>query len=288
MEIKPPYAENMRQVYLRAMDEMARPYPSIRLPAWTNFNEFTGGFRAKEFSIFCGPSGIGKTAFLASISASLLMSGVKHYVASIETGAEDYMKRVISAMYGEDLNTGDAVPVTVLSDATARYAKYLQSGLIEFSLYDNRVSAKQLIADLTYMREQGCQIAIIDNLNFMLEVVRQADQIVEMDRVIHDLIMFCKRVDMHVFMVCHPRKTDDGRVESEYDVKGSSTAIQEAQNVFLFNRLRKEDRDAGGSPFARELKIAKMRRRGRYVGRSILFNFEGAAYVERGYRETSL
>lgn len=217
-EIKSPFTKNMREVFLDSLEEMARPYPSIRLPAWSWFNEFTGGFRAQEFTIFCGATGVGKTQWLANLSSMLLLSGVKHFVMSVESGHNDFMKRVLSALYGQDLNTGEVIPVATLADATAKYSKYLQAGNIEFSLYDNRLSSKQLLADLAAMRERGCKLAIIDNLNFFLEVVRSADQIVEMDRVIHDLIMFCKRVDMHVIMVMHPRKTENGRVESEFDI----------------------------------------------------------------------
>jgi hypothetical protein len=83
-------------------------------------------------------------------------------------------------------------------------------------------------------------------------------------------------------MIMHPKKTEHGRVESEFDIKGSSTAVQEAHNVFLFNRpgadlLEQEI----AKPFDREIKIAKMRRRGRAVGaRVILKSVQGVAYQE--------
>jgi hypothetical protein len=94
--------------------------------------------------------------------------------------------------------------------------------------------------------------------------------------------MFCKRIDMHVIMVMHPKKTDNGRVESEFDIKGSSTAVQEAHNVFLFNRPSLEDQKIGfDRQNHRELKIAKMRRRGKYVGRRLMFKNNNTAYIEQ-------
>ena len=128
----------------------------------------------------------------------------------------------------------------------------------------------------------GSKIAIIDNLNFFLEVTSQQNAVIEMDRVIHELIIFCKQVPIHVIMVMHPKKTDGGRVESEFDIKGSSTAVQEAHNVLLWNRphpdLIKMGRASEGD---RELKLAKMRRRGRYVHRRLIIKAKnGVQYYE--------
>jgi twinkle protein len=282
-----PHALNVRDVALEAMRELARPYPAFTLPDWEQFNKAVGGFRMREFSILCGSTGAGKTTFLANISAQLLKGGIKHFVMSVETGHTDFMKRILSVLEGHDVNTGEAVHPDRLAKITARHLPLLQSGAIEFSLYDNRVPVEQLLYDLRYMHDvHGCKIAMIDNLNFFMEVTRAADQVIEMDRVIHELIIFCKQVDMHVIMVMHPKKPQgsrDTRVESEYEIKGSSTAVQEAHNVFLFNRPKREDLDSQArSPYERDLTIAKMRRRGHFAGHTLVFESQGTRYNERG------
>jgi len=193
------------------------------------------------------------------------------------------MKRVLSALEGEDLNTGDPVPLYKLESVVSKHIDLIRNRTIEFSLYEDRLPVEQLLHDLHCMEKEGCKIAMIDNLNFFLEVTRSADQLIEMDRVIRELIIFCKKVDMHVIMVMHPRKTDGGRVESEFDIKGSSTAVQEAHNVFLFNRPKNEFVTAGTRDSRdRELKIAKMRRRGQYVGHEIVYEYSGTRYDEKG------
>lgn len=284
-ELHDPKELPFREAYLQAVDEMARPYPSIILPWWKTFNQLTGGFRTREFSILCGPTGCGKTAWLATLSAQLLIAGVKHFVMSVETGHTDFVKRVMSTLSGDDLNTGDPVPIERIAKITAEFQRYISDDLLRLSIYDNRVHRSQLCHDLTEMAKRGCRIAMIDNMNFFMEVTRAADAIIEMDRVIHDLIVLCKQIDMHVIMVMHPRKTEGGRVESEFDIKGSSTAVQEAHNVFLFNRPRVTDVQAGErTKGQRELKLAKMRRRGRHAGRSIVYDFTGfARYDENGF-----
>ncbi len=285
MNREEPKFRNQREVYLQALEELKTPHPSIMLPDWKLWNKMVGGFRPKEFSILCGSTGSGKTTFLANLSAQLLKQHVKHFVMSVETGHVDFMKRVISALVGKDINTGEAVPSGDLANIHTKYAEYLEKDIIEFSLYDNRISLEQLLYDIEYMvKEKGCKVCFVDNLNFFMKITRSADQLVEMDTVIHKLIMFCKNVDVHIVMVMHPRKTIETRIESEFDIKGSATSVQEAQNVFLFNRPKPKDVNNGrANKDDRELTLQKMRRRGMHTHKTIIFNSEGTRYVEKGY-----
>jgi twinkle protein len=283
--LKPPHAENQREVYLAARRELAMPYPAIPMLAWPDWNRAVGGFRMREFSILCGQTGSGKTTFLANLSAQLLLQGTRHFVMSVETGHTDFMKRVLSALHGSDLNTGDPVGAATLQALHERFSEALESDVIEFSLYDNRVSVEQLMSDIRHMVDhRGCKIAMLDNLNFFMEVTSASNQLIEMDRVVHELIIFCKQVDVHLVLVMHPKKTETGYVENEFDIKGSSTAVQEAHNVFLFNRPRKEDLESGlRKKTQREVLLCKMRRRGGFVGSTIVFESHGTKYSEKGF-----
>lgn len=288
VQVKEPAVMNMADVYLETLTELTKPYPSILLPSWANFNRMVGGFRSREFTILCGSTGAGKTTFLANLSAQLLYREVKHFVMSVETGHTDFMKRVLSVLAGEDLNTGDPVSAEKLHKLHMNNAKLLESRMIELSLYDNRVPVEQLVYDLGAMHAKGCKIAFVDNLNFFMEVTSAQNQVIEMDRVVHELVIFCKQTDMHVVLVMHPKKTigSSTRVESEFDIKGSSTSVQEATNVWLFNRPREEDvKNGDRCKYDRELTLRKLRRRGKYAGNTIVFENQNTRYVESGFRE---
>lgn len=278
-----PYSESLAETYVKANSELLTPFPSVTIRDFPKFQKITGGFRAREFSILCGATGVGKTTLIANLAKSFVDQGEACFVASVETGHTDFVKRLMSAAANEDWNTGDAVPIDKLKGFHAQFGSRFQSESLWLSLYDNRFSVETLMSDIAWhVKNKGAKIAFIDNLNFFLEVTRAADQIVEMDRVIHSLIIFCKQVDVHVVMVMHPKKTEHGRVESEFDIKGSSTAVQEAHNVFLFNRVGQDliDGDYAGEG-DRELKIAKMRRKGRSVGARLVLKTEnGVTYTE--------
>lgn len=281
-KVEPAKSRPLSEMYRQAMAELVRPMPSVKLPSWKTFNQVTGGFRAREYSILCGPTGLGKTTLLANFSAELLDARVPHFVMSVETGGVDYVKRVLSAKAGHDLNLGDPIDQGVAEEVHDMFGEQFAQDLIHLSLYENRVSSEQLKHDVIYHLERfKCGIAFLDNLNFFMEPTSAGEWNMEMDRVTHDLIIFCKQYPVHLVMVMHPRKTDGGRVAHEFDVKGSSTAVQEAQNIFFLNRPTPEDIQSGARhPTDRELLVGKMRRRGRYVGSKIFFQCHGSTYRE--------
>ena len=267
-----------------ALTDILVPAPSVKILQMPAFSKLTGGLRPNEFTILCGSTGTGKTTLLANWSDSLVTQEVPHFVASVETGRHDFIRRIISARIGRDWNTGDAVPLSEIKAVmTDGEMDRLRRAKLFLSLYDNRFSIETLMNDIQYMVEtHGVKVCFIDNLNFFMEVTSAQQSVVEMDRVIHELIIFCKHTPVHIVMVMHPKKTLDGRVESEFDIKGSSTAVQEAQNVLLFNRPKEEFIEQGIATWGdRELLIAKMRRRGSAVGsRIILKGIDGVQYKE--------
>ena len=283
-DIQPTKYEHVSSALGDSIAEILRPEPSVKLLDFPKFSHLTGGFRPKEFTILCGATGSGKTTLLANWSNSLVGQEIPHFVASVETGRHDFIRRIISARMQRDWNTGDVIPIEEVKAALNELEiERLKRARLFLSLYENRFSIEQLIHDLNYMVEHhGVQVAFIDNLNFFMEVTSSQQAVVEMDRVIHELIIFCKRAPVHVVMVMHPKKTLDGRVDSEFDIKGSSTSVQEAQNVILFNRPKEELVEKEIADWSdRELTIAKMRRRGVAVGtKLILRNRDGVAYLE--------
>jgi predicted ATP-dependent serine protease len=279
-----PHSKSCRELYAQTMEELALPSPSVKLKSFPTFDMMTNGFRPREFTILCGATGVGKTCLLANFSAALIKNREPHFVASVETGATDFIRRVISVYEAKDYNHGNPVSVDDLKKIHITHGGALQSDTLQLSLYDNRFSVETLMADiLWHVKNTGCKIAMIDNLNFFMEVTSAANQVIEMDRVIHELVIFCKQVDVHVIMVMHPKKTDSGRVDSEFDIKGSSTAVQEAHNILLFNRphpdLLKSEIAMSGD---RELKIQKMRRIGKYVGKRILLKCKDSTTYSEG------
>lgn len=255
------------------------------IPGWEAFNKATDGLRSHEFSILCGPTGAGKTTILANLYANFMAQGVPVFAAPVEVGAGSFARKVVSIISGKHPNAINADWPEINKKFGPLF--FSNEGML-LSTYSSRVNHLYLLCDILHAyRTRGTRITLIDNLNYMMEPSEKENQMIQYDRVIHDWVVFHKKIPIHSIMVMHPRKTENMRVDSEGDIKGSSTAIQESQNVFLFNRLKDQSSSPeGADPYwCREIKIAKCRENGRFWGQTILFSLDKVSekYEERGF-----
>jgi twinkle protein len=272
---------SLAEVWTDAAQYLQNPPKGVSLPWWPSFTECLGGMRPHELTLLCAPTGAGKTQLLANLSAQFLGMNVPHFVAPVETGDTDFALRLLSVIEKRDYNTGDPIPAERVARITEAMTPFLGRG-VYIASYDNRVEIQEMVNLLTYMHsEHGCQVALLDNLNFFLKVVSAQQERAEMDAAVHEFVMLAKKLPIHILLIVHPKKTDGGRVESEFDIKGSSTAVQEASNVLLFNRPKQEDvSNERAYPSDRELVFKKIRKRGMNVGRPIWFAFREGRYQE--------
>lgn len=263
---------------------LLNPPVGSKIFGFERLTDSMGGLRPREFTILCGATGSGKTTLLANLSWGLLQNEVPHFVGSFETGHVDFLIRTISAAEGMDYNTGNKVSIDEVKRLSQKYDQYLGRKILNLSLYDNRVPHETMINDIKWANENlGVKIAMIDNFNFSMPPTRANDQLIEMDRVIHDFVMFCKTTDIHIVMVMHPKKTDHGRVESEFDIKGSSTSVQESHNVWLFNRPHEDAiKNDIARAWDREIKFAKIRRKGLNTGKRLILRCQNGVKYEEG------
>lgn len=274
------------------LESLKTPPPSIILPGWDRLNRLIGGFRMREFTVLCGSTGSGKTTLLANFAKAFSYAGEKIFVVSVETGQDDFIRRVWSVYAGFDMNRGDPIDPKIVKEFANKHSHEITNSNLFVSRYEGRTDPEEVILDIyNHHKKKGCKVVFIDNLNFLLEVVSQNRQIEVMDKVTHDFIMLSKQLDVHIVMVMHPKKTEGTRVESEFDIKGSSTAVQEAHNVFLFNRPSEkqmrfhlvDEYDISHpkpGPYLRELIVRKLRRRGEAVGSSLWLGHSAASYKE--------
>lgn len=260
----------------KSYESLLRPPIGPGLPWMPIFTRCLGGLRPHEVTLLCAGTGTGKTSLIASIAAQLIQEDVPTFVAPVETGDVDFVTRVVCALSKKELNHGEPIPENVLDTAFADAIKIAES-LLFIANYDNRVNIQELCSVLRFVSKEGAKIALLDNLNFFLDVVSADLEKAELDSAIHELVMLVKTLPLHIILIVHPRKTQNGRVESEFDIKGSSVAVQECANVCLFNRPKEED---ARSPFDREIVFKKIRRRGAFVNQPFWIRYENARYAE--------
>ncbi len=267
----------------QAIQELEFPPIGIPIKAFPKFTKYIGGLRPHEFTLFCAPTGAGKTEWIANLIAHVMATSVACFAAPVETGDVDFTKRIISILHGKELNTGDPVNKNILEEISQKQKEFMKKSKLFIASYEDRIDIDEMINLLKLLNEKyKIKLAVLDNLNFFLKPTRSQDQILEMDEAIHKFIIAAKVLPMHTLLIVHPKKTINGRVESEFDIKGSSTAVQEAHNVILFNRptqeqIEKEDRRYTD----RELVFKKIRKRGMFVNHPIWFGYIDGMYKEK-------
>lgn len=289
-----PQMMSAAQAFLDEHLESEKSQEIIRLPDWPLLTNALAGLRKNEFTILCGPTGAGKSAFLTSLVKQVRQQKKIPYILFAETGYTDFIRRMLGILANENFSILETEQQKQkYREAKIKYESFFREDpLFPVAKYTSRVPIRRLLCDLLIAhKEYGVDVAILDNLNFFLDPNEFDNDIRMYDSAVHDIVMFAKNISMHVILVMHPRKTVDGRIESEFDIKGSSTAVQEASNILLMNRLAKnsEYNSEPNARFIREIKFAKIRRQGRSTGLISYFEFTNKGYLQwtRGLRETT-
>jgi len=274
--------KHVKDLFHLAGADMMAPQKGLTLSWWPALTELCGGLRPNELSLICAPTGAGKTQLLANISAQMIEQDIPQFCAPIETGDVDYVKRVISALEQKDFNDGRSIDLARWKMIASRRLQQFENAKMIISSHENRVSVSEMINTLKYLHQEfKIRIAVLDNLNFFLDVVSSQMEKAEMDNAVHEFVILAKKLPIHIILVVHPRKTDGGRVVSEFDIKGSSTAVQECSNVLLFNRPSQEHMDKEDKRFTdREVVFRKLRKRGSNVGIPFWFQYSNGRYRE--------
>lgn len=290
--VNTPPPEDLAQASLSAPETFARAkaragekVAGYQMPGFERLTRATGGLRPNGFTVICGPTGTGKTTLLANLWIQFTSDGKILFTAPVENGKEDFMDMLVSIVSRKsrlDLTSHDWEEVR---------QKYLPTFFSNrqnvFSNHESRVSHLDLLTDIYYNHlTKGTQIALCDNWQFMSDFSDDRNAMAKSDKALHECVVFTKHVPVHIFMVMHPKKTEGGRVESEFDIKGSSTAVQEAHNVWLFNRLKNE-KDAPPltvADFCREISVAKARYNGRSVGSKIIYSLDPVCELYSEYK----
>lgn len=290
--VNTPAPEDMDMAFMDAPEAFRSAFKrgttkaeGYRIPGFDKLSAATGGLRPNGFSILCGPTGAGKTTLLANLWVNFTSMRLPTFVAPVENGKEDFVDMCVSIVARKSRLGMSAADWAEVRDKHA--PTFFADRQNTFSNHESRLSHLDLLTDIYHSHQtKGTKIALCDNWQFMLDVKSGRDVNFESDKALHECVVFTKHVPVHIFMVMHPKKTEDERVSSIFDIKGSSNSVQEAHNIWLFNRLKKSD-DAPPmtqSDFCREITVGKARYNGRSVGSKIIYSLDPVCEQYQEYK----
>jgi archaellum biogenesis ATPase FlaH len=208
-----------------------RGIPSRTLPGLTRIIK---GLRLGEFTIFTGPTGVGKTSILSQLSLDFCAQGMKTLWGSFEIKSPRLVKNMLHQFAGKNMEDS-------IGDFNEVAEKFRQLPLYFMGFYGG-TSIDKVLETIEYaVLVNGVQHVIIDNLQFMMNNPGSVgyvkyDRFEAMDQIIYKFRTFASNFNIHLSIVIHPRKENDDLPLSTNSVYGSAKATQEADNVIVIQK----------------------------------------------------
>lgn len=260
-EVPIPGIVNLSEVSIETRKNAKRVVSGI--PA---LDHAIGGFVGGELSVWTGRRGEGKSTLLGQILLDAVNQGHKVCAYSGELPKEQFKLGLLQQAAGylhvtrrEDTRSGRVmfdVDPSVISSIDRWWDKRLFLTDIQRK---NAHDEDNILRLFEYAnRRYGCDTFLVDNI-MTAELREEASlgfwraQSVFAGR----LVAFAKRLNVHVHLVAHPRKTGDKKRMDADDVGGSGDITNRADNVFLVERVPEEQIQTAG--YSTRLSILKNR-----------------------------
>lgn len=223
------FPELREEVYL----EMANPHQvaghqSLSFPS---LNKILKGHRKGELTIITGPTGIGKTTMLSQLSLDYLVQGVNTLWGSFEVRNVRLAKTLLT-QYAHKRIEDNIEEFDYWADKFATLPLY-------FLKFHGSTDINQVLEAMEYaVYVHDTEHIIIDNLQFMTpgHLSKGFEKFDILDSTVSKLRKFATHHNVHVSLVIHPRKEDDGRALSTSSIFGTAKATQEADNVIIIQQ----------------------------------------------------
>lgn len=190
------------------------------------------GFRKKEVTVLAGVNGHGKSLILGQIAMDIVSHGSKVIIASLEMPPVATLARMTKQA------TGSFIP------SKYEIGKFMQWKLDHFYLFNHVGSLEpwQVISLCRYAaKELGVSHVVIDSLT---KCTRGEDDFNGQKDFMNQLCEVAKEVNIHIFLVHHLRKgKDEAESSNKFDLKGSGSISDLADNVLIIARNIKKERE---------------------------------------------
>ena len=229
---------------------------------WKCLDRYMGGIRKGEITIITADTGVGKTTFCTQLMVNCAMQDIAIWINSWEMKPETIMRKIASIVLRRPmkLQNFSEHENEQFDEWSSRYRVYVNPNTIGTSLTvlgDQLARAKSL----------GIEIVMLDHLDYLVSVhkEKQAEAIEDTIKKLHELAF---SLEMHFFLICHPKQTFSSSEEiGIHSLKGSSSLKQYADNIIILHRCSRSDSQA--DPNKVKVKLVKNR----------MFGLEGNTYL---------
>ena len=216
-------------------------YVGVPVPSLPKLTNLMKGFRRGEMTVLTGPTGTGKTTFLGQLSLDFAESDVRTLWGSFEIQNTRLMKKLLQQYSRESLYSEKDQSIEEKMEAIKVLADKFQDLPMYFLKFHGGSDVDDVIDAMEYsIYVHDVQHIILDNMQFMLSRNIRGwsnfDKFDMQDLAIQKFRAFATEHNIHVTLVVHPRKENEGERLGISSFYGSAKATQEADNVLILQQ----------------------------------------------------
>jgi archaellum biogenesis ATPase FlaH len=200
------------------------------------------GLMMGDVTIISGLSGAGKTSLLDNIILNVIQRNYKVACWSGELQDFRFQSWLDQMAAGKNYvrqATGYEDLYFAPQDVCKQVNEWLKGKLF---LYNNDYGNKwnQLFADIQEIVEsQGVSVVVIDNL-MALNLTYMGEKNEKQTQFINELKDYTKRKNIHVILVCHPRKEQSYQLLRMESISGTADLTNLCDNLFIIHRVGRD------------------------------------------------
>ena len=207
-----------------------------------NLDKKVMGLMMGDVSIISGLSGSGKTSLIDNIVLNVVQRGYKAAIWSGELQGFRFQSWIDQMAAGKNYvkaASGYDDLYFAPQDVCKRVNEWLDGKLY---LYNNEYGNKwvQLFKDIQDVVEnEGISLVVIDNL-MALNLTFQGEKNEKQTMFINEVKAFAKQKNIHVILVCHPRKELSYQLLRMESIAGTADLVNMCDNLFIMHRVGRD------------------------------------------------
>lgn len=217
---------------------------------WPGLDKLLRGWRTPELTVITGHTGHGKSTWALAAAAHLAGKGEAVLTSAFENGPSAIARKLFQQKYGRPISS-------ISSDIDRERAFEVLARLDEDPIYVLDIYGQSdlgtILDGIKYARTRlGVRFVLLDHLHFFLKRPHGQEEREYIDEVLMALVKATRELDVHIWLVGHPRgAVDQTTIPTGDSMKGSSSIKQIADNGITVYRPV----DMQGDPTPRRLSL---------------------------------
>lgn len=211
------------------------------------------GLLLGDVTVLSGGSGAGKSSWIDCVALNAIQRGYKVGIWSGELQDFRFQSWINQIAAGKNYvckREGFENYYYAPKNISNQISNWLEGKLF---LYNNNYGNKwqQLFADVKELVDkEGVQLIVLDNLMALQIDNYEGDKYTQQTKFINDLKEYAKAKNVHVLLVCHPRK--EGIFLRKESISGTADLTNLADSVFIIHRIGKDFEQRAGEFFGKD------------------------------------